>query len=608
MTGGTSPYDIVWNDGSPHAINNYVSGTNITVGPYPGGNTNITLTSAVDDRGCPAVSLGTPITITVGSTPTGAILSGSDACLGATSSLTVTIANGVGPYDLIINGTAYNNHVSGTSINLGPLALGPHTYNLTSVIDDCGNPVPPGGLPGPFTITIYPIPDASATNNNTPAICSDGTTDIVLQSTVASSDFIWTVSNAPAVTWVVGKAPVGGTRVNGIGTSIAQNLQHTATYATTVTYTITPRGPGATACLGTAITRTVIVNPTAQVAKPANQTVCNGTATAAVNFTTVNTDGTTTYSWTNNRPSIGLPASGNGNIASFIANNAGSVQVTATIVITPTYSNGGVNCTGPIQSFVINVNPEPILADLNTPTCSDSPTGVNLAAAPGSVAATLFDITAINFNGLTASGGSPATGNNLSSNVISDDQYTNKTGADVNVTYTVVPKSAAGCIGDAKDVVITVRPEPVLANLNKTICSDVQTGITLSVAAGSSPASTYNITNIQSNGLTPSAGTPTFPANGVTSSEIFDDAWTNTTNAPVNVIYSVQPVGTNLCPGDVYTITLTVNPEPVLADLSTTVCSDVVTNLNLSVAGGSFPASTYNITTITNNGLTVAVL
>ncbi|MCK7538009.1 MAG: hypothetical protein MZV63_47155 [Marinilabiliales bacterium] len=46
---------------------------------------------------------------------------------------------------------------------------------------------------------------------------------------------------------------------------------------------------------------------------------CAGAATAAVNFATNRTGGATTYSWTNNNTSIGLAASGNGNIASFTA-------------------------------------------------------------------------------------------------------------------------------------------------------------------------------------------------------------------------------------------------------------------------------------------------
>jgi YVTN family beta-propeller protein len=62
-----------------------------------------------------------------------------------------------------------------------------------------------------------------------------------------------------------------------------------------------------------------------------DQTVTNGAATTAVNFT----GSGCTYNWVNSNPSIGLPASGTGNIPSFTAVNTGSSSVTATITATP---------------------------------------------------------------------------------------------------------------------------------------------------------------------------------------------------------------------------------------------------------------------------------
>jgi gliding motility-associated-like protein len=62
-----------------------------------------------------------------------------------------------------------------------------------------------------------------------------------------------------------------------------------------------------------------------------NQTVGNGSPTAAVNFPGIGC----TYKWSNNTPGIGLAASGAGNIASFIAVNTTGSQVTATITATP---------------------------------------------------------------------------------------------------------------------------------------------------------------------------------------------------------------------------------------------------------------------------------
>jgi PKD repeat protein len=82
---------------------------------------------------------------------------------------------------------------------------------------------------------------------------------------------------------------------------------------------------------------------------PTDQTVCTGSSTAAVNFT-----GTATaFLWTNNNTSIGLAASGAGNIPSFTATNSGSTQQVATITVTP--SDG--SCAGTPQTFTITVDP-----------------------------------------------------------------------------------------------------------------------------------------------------------------------------------------------------------------------------------------------------------
>ncbi|SDE15679.1 gliding motility-associated C-terminal domain-containing protein [Mucilaginibacter pineti] len=63
----------------------------------------------------------------------------------------------------------------------------------------------------------------------------------------------------------------------------------------------------------------------------ADQTKQNGQLTDAVAFSgTANT-----YTWTNDNPAIGLPASGTGNIDKFTAINTGTIPITAHITVTP---------------------------------------------------------------------------------------------------------------------------------------------------------------------------------------------------------------------------------------------------------------------------------
>ena len=103
--------------------------------------------------------------------------------------------------------------------------------------------------------------------------------------------------------------------------------------------------------------------------------------TTAVAFTTNNTVGVTTYTWTNSAPGIGLAASGSGDIAAFTATNAGTSPVVATITVTPHFDNGSVTCDGPAETFTITVNPT---AQVNDPAdqveCNGSPTtAINFA-------------------------------------------------------------------------------------------------------------------------------------------------------------------------------------------------------------------------------------
>ena len=71
-----------------------------------------------------------------------------------------------------------------------------------------------------------------------------------------------------------------------------------------------------------------------QPGPPADQTVANGGTVTGVDF-----DTTCTYNWFNDNPSIGLPLTGTGNIASFTAVNTGTTPIVATITATPVQTN-----------------------------------------------------------------------------------------------------------------------------------------------------------------------------------------------------------------------------------------------------------------------------
>lgn len=86
---------------------------------------------------------------------------------------------------------------------------------------------------------------------------------------------------------------------------------------------------------------------------------------------------TAVFNWTNDTPSIGLAASGTGNIPSFAAVNTGSTPMVATITVTPTTANG---CPGTSRQFTITVNPTPVAPTAASQEFCDSATVADLAA------------------------------------------------------------------------------------------------------------------------------------------------------------------------------------------------------------------------------------
>ncbi len=545
LSGGTPPYTISYtrNGTAQPQITGYISGTNISTGILTTGTYIYRITSVVDANGCNAQSLGTPVTVIVGPALNNAVITGSgDNCEGTSSWFSLLVDGGVPPFNVTytLDGgaptvvSAYDNN---QQIDLGVLALGGHTVHIVSIEDECNNFVPT--LPGDYSFNINPIPDAGSTANNASTLCSGGTTAIVLGSDVASTNFSWTVTSSPAVTWI--DAPSGGSRTNGNNSVIAQTLRHSGTVPVTVTYTITPTGPLPTSCPGLPVTRTVIVNPAAQVNDPADQVVCNGASTALVNFATNRTGGITTYSWTNSNGTIGLATSGSGNIASFTATNSGTAPVTATITVTPSFEG----CAGTPETFTITVNPS---GQVNRPAdqvvCNGSPVAaVSFTTNRGGGTTTYAWINDTPSIGLVASG----SGN------ISSFNASNSGTSPVTATITVTP-SFNGCAGTPEQFTITVNPAgQVNKPADQVVCNGAMTLPVSFTTDRTGGATSYSWVNDE-------------PSIGLASSGTGDiDAFTVTNNgtAPVTATITVTPTfsnGTVDCSGAPQSFTITVNP------------------------------------------------
>ncbi|WP_460566796.1 CARDB domain-containing protein [Flaviaesturariibacter terrae] len=146
-------------------------------------------------------------------------------------------------------------------------------------------------------------------------------------------------------------AAPAGLSINGSNGAIFPQSSNPGTY--TVTYTI----PAAGGCASFSTNTSLTIQAGGSMNAVASQSLCNGASSNAVAFTSA--DPGTTYTWTNNNTSIGLAASGTGNIPSFVTVNSGAGVQQAIITVTPVNTNG---CSGLARSFTITVLPSPVVS------------------------------------------------------------------------------------------------------------------------------------------------------------------------------------------------------------------------------------------------------
>lgn|GEM_PF-3437313 len=170
---------------------------------------------------------------------------------------------------------------------------------------------------------------------------------------------------------------------------------------------------------------------------------------------------TTTYTWTNNNPAIGLAASGTGDIPAFTATNAGTATITVTAI-----NNG---CTVSPVTFTYTVNP--------TPSATTAQTNVGCYGGNNGIAS----ITAI------SNGTAPYTYSWTNSSSDSTKAVNLVAGV-----YTCTITDANGCFV-VKTFTIT-QPDPLTANTSQTHvkCNGDHTGgVAITAVSGGTAPYTY---------------------------------------------------------------------------------------------------------------------
>jgi gliding motility-associated-like protein len=472
---------------------------------------------------------------------------------------------------LIANKTGSNSDPNFTV----PTLSTPAEYTLTlQIINPCGNSTV---YTRKITVLQAPVINTQPTDRS---VCENNNTSITIGASGSGLTYVWKVSTDGGATFNIvtnGGIYSGATtnQLNITGAILSMNGYK---------YKVDIAGSCPSPLTSNIVTLTVFPIPI--VSDIINQTICAGNATTAISFSsTVNG---TTYSWTNSNTAIGLGASGSGNISSFSATNTTNAPITSTITVTP-IANG---CTGASKTFTIVVNPTPAINTAQSATiCSGETFTVSPSADGGNIvpSGTTYSWNAPTVPGITGL----AAGTNASS---VSGILTNTTSAPINVVYTVTPTSGS-CTGTNFTVIVTVNPKPsVTTTQAQTICSGLSFTITPANGGGNNIPSgtTYTWNGPTVSGITGLAA-------GTNASSI-SGTLTNTTNAPINVVYSVTPKSGN-CNGAPFDVTITVNPTP-----SANTVSNKVVCVGDQLASIAFSGSVSGtIFTWTNNNTAIGI-
>ncbi len=305
--------------------------------------------------------------------------------------------------------------------------------------------------PTVFTITVNPeaIIDVNPLES---LICSGEATDIDISSNISSAAFSWTTNGPNSIS---GEA-------NGSGTSITQTLTNNSNSLDTMNYVISV---GNAQCPGPDVTATVIVQPAITINSNNDFMVCPGTIVDPNDY--VSTPSGATISWTNSNTSIGLSASGNGNIPAWTATNNNTSSISGNITVSAQLND----CPAVQDQFTVTVIPSPTFdytlsppsgldCDLNPATINGLVTPSNCTVfwtGPGLVSGATSSSPTVNVPGTyTITMTDVQTGCSNTENVVMDPPE--------NFNITAVTVSDVSCFGGSNGS-ITIQTDNSSSNL-----------------------------------------------------------------------------------------------------------------------------------------------
>lgn len=454
-----------------------------------------------------------------------------------------TITNGTGLW-IQVDGDIVTilDSTSDTTFVVGTVADSIYTFRWTVDNEACAEDF------DEVVVVVIPKPEA---NDLEITICSGEPLAIDLRDQLDPADtagisFTYTVYSSDET-----GVPPAADRTIASNDSILYTYSNPSNAPVYIIYTVTPICDQG--CEGYPFLVWVTINPDADVVNPGRQVFCD-TNPASVVFSSGNSGGITTYSWINDNTLIGLAANGNGDL-SFTASNTIEDTISAYIIVTPTFTNEGVSCTGTPAGFEIIITPSGQVdatddQELCTGELTDS-IAFTTSYTVGSTTTYTWENDNVSI-GLDASGSGDsippfvAVNNGLEPEI-----------ATIIVTPYYEIDTFASCNVEADTFLIIVNPTPIVSSASDTtICSgDSLNYIPTSAFVGT----TYSWEASTTKGTVLDYDT--------TGTGTINDLLTNAEASDGQVTYVITPTGpdTTNCPGIDFTLVVDVkNCDPLI--------------------------------------------
>jgi hypothetical protein len=340
-----------------------------------------------------------------------------------------------------VKGTAFCWHNSNTKIGLAAMggggipvftAINATTDTLVSFISYTTTNSDGSAQTLDFTLTVRPKPILMLSSLNT-TLCNGTTFNQTLTSLPKGAAFNFTTDNVTI--GLLTSTTSRGLKFVALNTKGEVQNAHIS---------ITPVLNG---CMGSSQFIQMVVLPTPVVYQPSDLLVCSSEAVSVL-FSGLLTG--TTFHWTNDNPSVGLPSAGSGNLNFRTAANITGVNQVANIVVTP-YLNG---CEGQPKSFKISVKPAPILSTTTFNFCVND--SVHIELKTNLLAATTETFIWANDNTKT---GIPLNGSSKVLDFIAQSNLPTT----VMTAHLTVSTIADGCSAWTQ-VAVNIKPRPNLFN------------------------------------------------------------------------------------------------------------------------------------------------